>query len=50
MIATYNQLTEEKQEDKERISKQLTKAEKKIQRLEGRYINEEIDRGFIPSV
>lgn len=44
MIATYNQLTKEKQEDKERINKQLAEAEKKIQRLEERYINEEIDR------
>lgn len=44
MIATYNQLTKEKQDNKERIAKQLTEAEKKIQRLEERYINEEIDR------
>ncbi len=44
MIATYNQLTKEKQEDKERLNKQLIETEKKVQRLEERYINEEIDR------
>lgn len=44
MIATYNQLTKEKQEDTERLVKQFAEAEKKIQRLEERYINEEIDR------
>ncbi len=44
MIATYNQLTKEKQDDKDRLIKQLAEAEKKIQRLEERFINEEIER------
>ncbi|WP_028788408.1 zinc ribbon domain-containing protein [Terrimonas ferruginea] len=44
MIATYNQLTKEKQRDSERLNKQLQECEKKIERLEERYINEEIDR------
>ncbi len=44
MIATYNQLTKEKQQDTERLNNQMDECEKKIQRLEERYINEEIDR------
>lgn len=44
MIATYNQLTKEKQQDNEQLTKQLDECEKKIKRLEERYINEEIDR------
>jgi site-specific DNA recombinase len=44
MIATYNQLTKEKQQNSERLNKQMDECEKKILRLEERYINEEIDR------
>jgi hypothetical protein len=43
MIAVYNQPTKEKEDDTERMNKQLGEADKKITRMEERYINEEID-------
>lgn len=43
MIATYNQLNKDKDELKISLEKQLAEIDKKVERLEERYINEEID-------
>lgn len=44
MIATYNKMNQDKLADRERLTKQLAEAEKKLQRLEERFIGEEIER------
>ena len=44
MIRNYNQLTKEKEEDREAMSKPLAEVDKKIDRLEERFTAEEIDR------
>ncbi len=46
MMATYNQLTESTANDREQYHAQLKELERKAERLEERYINEEIDRAM----
>lgn len=46
ITATYNQLNKDKDEIKVSLEKQLEEVEKKIERLEERYILEEIDKAM----
>ena len=44
MIFTYQEHTKQKEEDRERLIIQVSELTKKLNRLEERYVNEEIDR------
>ena len=44
ITATYNQLNKDKEEQKATLEKQLLELDKKLERLEERFINEEIDQ------